>query len=159
MRVLLGLTLVLVLGVPAAAGAVEKRFQLVGFTQSPYLGGLGGIFGALEICQQEFPASRMCTYDEVASSIAIPASRPIEAWVNRAPAEPRDCIGWRNDTIAVFGTTIVPTGSLNVLNCTISAKIACCALIPVPEPPTSSLNSAAAATLASLFAGRMLCSG
>ena len=43
MRVLIGLALVLVLGVPAVAGAVEKKMQLVGFTTAVFDGDEGVI--------------------------------------------------------------------------------------------------------------------
>ena len=61
--------------------ASSSPLQLVGFTSTIHNGGLG-LFGFARLCQLEFPDSRMCTTQEAANSINIPAGLPAgNAWV------------------------------------------------------------------------------
>ena len=61
--------------------ASSSPLQLVGFTSTTHNGGLG-LFEFARLCQLEFPDSRMCTTQEAANSINIPAGLPAgNAWV------------------------------------------------------------------------------
>ena len=71
MRVVVVACLGLFLCLPSAAGAVEKKMQLVGFTTASVDSDVG-IFGFTVACQAEFPASRMCSSRELMETVALP---------------------------------------------------------------------------------------
>ncbi|MDJ0866557.1 MAG: hypothetical protein QNK03_10645 [Myxococcota bacterium] len=165
----------LTLAGPAAAQAV-KAFQLVGFTSATRNGGKG-VVDFTRTCQLEFEASRMCTSTEVMQTVDFPELTS-NAWV-RPVFSPLtggatnltvldasgvmsgddgdlSCSGWRRNASDASGLTVDKDGLFEARACNEGRRIACCALIPVPEPSMSMLQGAAATTLAatSILKGR-----
>ena len=160
----------LLLALPLAAQAqTSKAFQFVGNTTET-LRGDTGILGMTRACQAEYPASKMCTSEEYAQTVKMPAplSDPdARAWIRpsfkptgssgvqdvsgvNAAASDLTCLGWRSSDSGVNGLVVLSRGSFWTSRCNETRPATCCALIPVPEPPTSMLNGTAAASLASL---------
>ncbi len=165
----------LALAAPAAA-QTTKAFQLVGFTSQTRNGGKG-VADYTRTCQLEFEASRMCTSTEVMQTVDFPELTS-NAWV-RPVFSPLtggatnltvldasgvvseddgdlSCSGWRRNASGVSGLTVDKDGLFEARACNEGRRIACCALIPVPEPSMSMLQGAAATTLAatSILKGR-----
>ena len=180
---LVGIVLLLLV-VSSSTAEAEKAFQLVGFTAGK-VGGTGGLLAMARTCQAEFPASRMCTSEELIRTTHLPQALPeTRAWVQPVPRavfegfhpEPGvldvartirapgagSCYGWSGDgpstQAAAQGMTVDSQLRFQSEACSFELSIACCALIPVPEPPQSFLESAAGAALASAFAARAVCS-
>lgn len=75
----------------------------------------------------EFPASRMCTIEEIADTTAIPESLAGIAWLRGS----RDCNGWISDVSGTLGDVATAQGTRGqAVNCASSQSIACCALVP-----------------------------
>lgn len=164
------------LGLATTASAqTVKAFQIVGFTSSTF-DGLNGIAVFSRECQLQFPASRMCSSTEVLNSVNFPEGTS-EGWVRPvySPIAPGiggavldaagrvdatdgylSCEGWSRNSSGINGLTVDQDGIFRSRSCNNPRKVTCCALIPVPEPPTSMLRGGAVATLAAarLLAGR-----
>jgi len=170
-------SVVAVLGLASVASAqTVKAFQMVGFTSANLDGGKGVAVLSRE-CQLDFAASRMCTSIEVMNSVVIPEGTS-EAWVrpvyspfSAGIGERRvldatghmdsgdgalSCEGWSRNSSGINGLTVDGSGVFRSRPCNSGRRVACCALIPVPEPPTSMLRGGAVASLAAarLLVGR-----
>ena len=162
---------------PALAQTCTKQFQMVGFS-SRTLNGNAGVFGMTAACQESFAASRMCTSEEVMNTVTIPDLNAQNAWVRpaikpigtgggaviadasgsdsadgNANSLPGDltCRGWTR-TNNYNGLTVNDSGGFLPQSCSGSRPVACCSLIPVPEPPLAAIQGGAMAALASLSA-------
>lgn len=159
----------------SAAQTCSKQFQLVGFS-SRAVSGNAGLFEMTRACQESFEASRVCTSEEVMSTVEIPELSAQNAWVRPsfkpigtggpasladasgsasvdagAEALPGDlsCRGWTR-TNDYSGLTVNDDGGFQPQVCGASRPVACCALIRVPEPPLAAVQGGAVAALASL---------
>jgi len=165
----------LIAGVATTARAqTVKQFQLVGFT-SGSLPADTGVLGFGASCQAEFAASRMCTSTEVMQTVDMPElSGSTTAWV-RPIAQPGSnsggvvvdasgvegqqdyglsCGGWSLTYPSSHGLIVDGKGRFDKITCSQTRRVACCSLLTVPEPSTSLLQGAAAATLGALAAKR-----
>ncbi len=109
-----------------ALPSAPVRWQLVGFTSATYTGDMGGVFGATQKCQLEFPNSRVCSIEEVGATTSIPPTLTGEAWINRG------CGGWTT-TFVGNGSEVVTTIGEEVYandRCSTAHSIACCAQVP-----------------------------
>jgi hypothetical protein len=135
----------------ATGGCEVKTIQLIGFTSTFSTGNLGGVLGSTLKCQQEFPLSRMCTFEEIQKSTNLPAvgQYPDFAWMEPISGS---CSGdhiingvertiqWTCDDLegapcrfpGATGRAFESTGSLNNIEipCSEQIPIACCALVP-----------------------------
>jgi hypothetical protein len=160
----------LLLALPLAAQAqTVKAFQFVGNTTELVVGG-SGVQAMTRACQAEYPASKMCTSEEYAQTVKMPAPSPDDngrAWIRPSfvptgSAGVQDlsgidgtpinltCSGWRSSESSNGGLVVTSTGGFRTTDCNQDRYVTCCALIPVPEPPMSMMNGTAAATLATL---------
>ncbi len=118
---------------------VCKVPQLLGFTSATYTGYMGGHFGVTKKCQQEFPESRMCTLEEVAATIAIPAGLSGVAWIHKgrnygagaifdAYVIGDGCLSWTDADQNRVGPVVDTDGgwSTTSARCSESRPIACC---------------------------------
>ena len=162
----------------ATAQSVTKAVQLVGFSSETLPGDLG-MFDMTLQCQANFPASRMCTSEEaLATFVAPPQNLGVQAWIQPSLkpvatagtgatvtadasglvvlfAGDLSCHGWRRSS-GSKGLTISQTGRFEAFGCNELHSIACCSLIPVPEPPLSLLQGGAAAGLGAIAAKKRL---
>ncbi len=164
MHVLIASTAILSLiaAFATSAGAqTVKQFQLVGFSETTTMGDTG-VLGMTQMCQETYEASRMCTAAEVGQTVEPPTiTGGGRAWV-QPTSDPRTaetdnwtCNGWSNNASSANGLAVTPWGAFYSGNgCNESHPVACCALIAVPEPSTTLLQGAAAATLGTLAAKR-----
>ncbi len=173
------LTAALLAATPTTAQAqtCTKQFQMMGFSNQT-VNGNAGVFGMTEACQASFPASRMCTSEEVMNTVTIPDLDAQNAWVRpaikpigtgglaviadasgsdsadgNANSVPGDltCRGWTR-TNNYNGLTVNDSGGFMPQSCSGARPVACCSLIPVPEPPMAAIQGGAMAALASLSA-------
>ncbi len=135
-----------VLGFVCATGTSPKRFQLVGFTTQTFLGG-AGVLGFTLACQAEFPASRMCTSQEVLETVTVPTNLIGDAWV-RPSYEPSPevqldasgvatnvilptCGSWTASVNGPTGLTVDSVGGFRANQlCAVARAVACCAMVP-----------------------------
>ena len=145
--------------------------QLVGFT-STTVTGWAGVLGMLNACHIEFPASRMCTSEEVMNTVAMPVLpaggyawvRPSQGldsgandlsgqWVNDHGGG--TCQGWTRPDL--YGFIMDVNGRFHIQTCSQEAFVACCArIIVVPEPSASLQLGTGILGLAAL-SGRAVC--
>ena len=158
------------LGLVALPAAGVSNFQLVGFTGQKFAGN-GGLLAMSTACQSQFPASRVCSSSEVANTVKLPAGLPGGgAWVQpslvggvligtvpgavdaQGGVLPGTvpCGGWTRADNGAIGLAVTAAGQVTALTCDNALSAACCALTPVPEPPTSLAEPAAGVALASL---------
>ena len=174
MRFIVMVGVLSLLAVPAS-GQQVKEFQIVGFTTATTDGDVG-VLGLSALCAAEFEASRVCSSLEAIRTAELPTIASVDwAWITASlqPAVPgstaapgqtigtdasgvtRDpntfsCRGWKTAIGADFGLGISPSGKFDELTCDIARPVACCALIPIPEPPTSMLLPSGALAVACL---------
>ncbi len=84
-------------GPPGDPAPAPPRFELVGFTSTTTLGGVG-IFVWTQTCQAEFALSRVCTSVEVMETVSIPARPTLQAWL-RPIFEQKDSVGQAVDRV------------------------------------------------------------
>ena len=154
-------------GPPGAQGSQGQcsnceplQYQLVGFSQQ---GGPGatGVLQLTSYCQASYPASRICTTEEVVKTVTFPAvtSSPSNpgpsAWVaptaiagrgssvgfdittgHQTNTQGLTCGGW--SSTGLTGLTVNDRGQFFVSPCSSSLKVACCA--PVNAVETLSLS-------------------
>jgi hypothetical protein len=113
-------------------------FQLIGFTTQTF-DGTHGILNLTLACQKEFPASRICTADDVRLTVNVPQAPGAGfAWIDVPPSrelktrvdEQGNCRGWRSSAIADSGVAMdleAAYGSLVHRPCNQVLRIACCA--------------------------------
>ncbi len=137
-------------GPQGAAGAVlyvdggvvvlsSAPVEFVGFTTATFTGNLGGVPGANQKCQAQFPSSYFCTiadYDR--SNTTVVPSTAAGAWIDfdRAPSGSRDtgsCAqngsAWANAStpFQAFGPYLTNTGGYyTTALCSLSKPAACC---------------------------------
>jgi hypothetical protein len=161
----------LIAGVATTAAAqTVKQFQLVGFTEAETQGS-EGLLALTQVCQAEFPASRMCTSVEVMNTVALPGAlentnawvRPVirafefPVWVDASGTTNSEgglsCDAWQEGS-SFDGLAVTERLRFGTRDCGNRHPVACCSLLAVPEPSTSLLQGAAAATLATMVAKR-----
>lgn len=167
----------LFVAVTAGLAHAEKAFQLVGFSSSTFTGSAGLLLMSRS-CSIQYPASRMCSTTEVAQTAVFPeVGLPPSsyAWVRSDKVSAAvagqfsntlvidavqgvSCNGWSTNGTSTNGLAVGGEGSFVERECNSNLFVACCALIPVPEPSQSMLEPAAGAALASILAGRAVCS-
>ena len=102
MRLVVGFAIgLLVLCAPGLgfAQTSTKKFQMVGVSSTAVAGDVG-LFGMAQACQQDFPASRMCTTREVVGTVSVPEMVG-EAWVQIVVASDGDSICGRIDFVNI----------------------------------------------------------
>lgn len=112
----------------------------VKITTQTYDGNMGGNFGVTRKCQDEYPKTRMCSVEEVATAIKIPRSFSGEAWVH-APAcvsgtiinaclvpAGINCISWTSSSVTDSGQVVLDNGNMSntFKACSGFKPIACC---------------------------------
>lgn len=77
---------------PAPSGPLT--FMFLGFTEEVYSGNLGGLYGAAQKCEAEFPGTnpRMCDADFVRNIPSPQAPSTLYAWFDRPESQGR-CVG------------------------------------------------------------------
>jgi hypothetical protein len=108
----------------------SDEMQLVGFTTTLFTGNHGVLNMSIG-CQREFPASRMCTLEEINRSVFIPQN-PIcgNAWAqDLSGAVPQNCNGWRSESSDALGMAINLGGCYGGVvtqTCDSQLAVACC---------------------------------
>ena len=152
-----------------------KAFEFVGVSAT-LVTGARGILDMSRACQEIWAQSRMCTSEEVMSTVTMPAGHAEAAWVRpvwapfayasgsisfnramdasgaQAPGE-LTCSQWSSD-VSGHGLTVSPSGALTDQPCSDARPVACCMLIPVPEPPLTLMQGAGAAGFAAMAMSR-----
>jgi hypothetical protein len=166
--VVLSLAFGLIGSATASAQSVVKQFQFAGVTSSTHTGNIGGPSGVLAACRVKFPASRMCSASEIIRTMNWPAGNFFTAWVTNVnpnalgrgrdpgdgsvlfddPSVEETCDGWSSNS-GYAGTTFnFSYMADSSAGCSSNPRpIACCQLLPVPEPPTSLMLPAGAGAL------------
>ena len=121
----------------ATAQTLVPRFELVGFTSGTSTGDLGGIFAATQLCQAEFPGSRICSDREIIDTVNLPTGLSGSAWVGRFSLSGTNLVSCDSFTTSGsnFSTMAVTSGGHLLLGttCSFNRRLACCA----PTPPGS----------------------
>jgi hypothetical protein len=115
-------------------GCLAEGVQLLGFSSETT--SATGIFAMTNLCQADFPGSRICTESEILTTRTVPPGLAGHAWVvpTRNPAEPANvaagtCEGWTN-LDAASGLTVDQEGSLEFRACNMALSVACCGSQP-----------------------------
>ncbi len=117
----------------------EGRYEFVGFSTAKS-NGAGGILKFTQVCQADFPNSRMCTSEEIIKTVNVPSANG-EGWVqpttvgfavyggayilDKSGIYVDTCSGWSSDNNA--GLTVSTDGKFGLTNCVEVLSIACCA--------------------------------
>ena len=123
----------------ASSSVIGSGFQLVGFTTQTF-DGSRGILNLTLACQNEIPASRICTADDVRLTINVPQAPGAGfAWIDVPPSrelqrtrvdEAANCRGWRSSASADSGMAMdldAAYGSFVHRTCDQALRVACCA--------------------------------
>jgi hypothetical protein len=122
---------------------IGNGFQLVGFTTETF-DGTRGILNLTLACQEEFPASRICSADDIRTTVNVPPAPGVgSAWIDvprgsidvsrssvRATLDDTsNCRGWRSSASTDSGMAIdleAAYGSLVRRTCDQRLRVACC---------------------------------
>ena len=106
---------------------VAPQIQFLGYSE-PTTGAMGGYLGQTAICSASFPDSRMCTFDEIKGTTALPEGWiGVDAWMRSTVG---DCSGWTRSFSSERGSALFSDGTGNSRHCDILNPIACCGLVP-----------------------------
>jgi hypothetical protein len=125
----------------SGSGGGSGRFEFVGITSLRAAGNVQ-IGGFADMCNNDYPGSRICNTKEVYESInPFPTSLPEPVWVmpynagssmypysSTGPAYNDNCDAWSNGTTGFHGAVIMDRGRISWDYCNAVNPVACCAI-------------------------------
>lgn len=112
----------------------DKKYEFVGFSTAKSIGTVG-ILKLAQICQADFPNSRMCKSAEIIKTVHVPSATGT-GWVQPTIVDSADmsgvtdvpsnltCDGW---SVGSLGLTVTTDGKFNQNACSDVLSVACCA--------------------------------